>query len=246
MTGANGVATLNLPHDALAATAAGSGGGRTGGGRRGLRVRDLNGESPTVLEVTRAQNWTVDRLALLADQLVATRRVRADDLANDLAAPTADSVARLLTGGERASSCSRIWSGALAKRERRGGGGDMHLLDPEALRDGELRIVPIRELPHVDLGPSAADRISTCSPSPGLGWDTLPWALPDDQSYRDYLRSVFVLFAHQQKLGVGADPKTFPDSSNVSSSAASSRTSVPPTEPRCRSIGSWCRSSRRS
>ena len=31
------------------------------------------------------------------------------------------------------------------------------------------------------------------------------------ESYRDYLRSVFVLFAHQQKLGVGADPKTFPD-----------------------------------
>ena len=46
---------------------------------------------------------------------------------------------------------------------------------------------------------------------PGLGWALFPWALPDDQSYRDYLRSVFVLFAHQQKLGVGANPGTFPD-----------------------------------
>jgi len=45
---------------------------------------------------------------------------------------------------------------------------------------------------------------------PGIGWESLPWALPDDQSYRDYLRGVLVLFVHQQKLGFSADPQAFP------------------------------------
>jgi hypothetical protein len=206
-TGANGIAILNLPDHLwrrrlLVRLADGPG--------EGVEVShaELDGELPCVLEVTPAAELDPGRLALLADQLVATRRVRADDLASDLADPTADSTVRLLTAGERARLLAELDRGV----ESRGAEdrAAMPLVDPSALRAGDVRIVPIRELPHLDLEFEPVGDIDLVI-RPGLGWDRFPWALPDDQSYRDYLRSVFVLFAHQQKLGVGADPKTFPD-----------------------------------
>ena len=149
LTGANGVAILDLPHDLwrlrlLVRLAGGPG--------EGVEVSraELDGEVPAVLEVTPASEVDSDRLALLADQLVATRRVRADDLANDLAAPTADSIVRLLTAGERARLLSDL-ERALDAAGAADGKADPRLLDPEALRAGDVRIVPIRELPHVDL-----------------------------------------------------------------------------------------------
>ncbi len=208
LTGANGVAILDLPHGLwrqrlLVRLAGGPG--------EGVEVSraELDGEIPAVLEVAPASELDSDRLALLSDQLVATRRVRADDLANDLAAPTADSVARLLTAGERAHLLSKLERG-LQSAGAGEGAANMPLLDPEALRAGEVRIVPIRELPHVNLEPRPLSDVDLFT-KPGLGWGLFPWALPDDQSYRDYFRSGFVLLAHQQKLGSGADPKTFPD-----------------------------------
>jgi hypothetical protein len=169
---------------------------------------ELDGEVPVILEVRPAPELDPDRLALLADQLVATRRVFADGLVNDLAAPAADSVVRLLTAGERthllAKLEQRLQSASAAERVP----GTL-LLDPVALRDGRVRIVPVRDLPRPDLEPRPLADADLFTES-DLSWHLFPWALPDDQSYRDYLRSVFVLFAHQQKLGVKADPTTFP------------------------------------
>lgn len=168
----------------------------------------LNGAGTAVLAVEGTGEVDPRQLALLADHLIATRRVRADDLATDLADPGADSIVHLLSAGDRARLLADL-AHALTHNGEVDQAGDAHLVDPVALRDGELRLVPIRDLPH-DLGirPEPNPDLIT---RPGVVWDVFPWALPDDQSYRDYLRSVFLLFAHQQKLGVGADPRTFPD-----------------------------------
>jgi hypothetical protein len=205
LTGAQGVAFLDLPDDAWRQRLLVR---LVGGPEEGVDVSraSIEGESPTVLEVTPATELDRDHLALLADQLVATRRVRAEDLASDLATPTADSVVRLLSAGVRA----RLLTDVERILKRAADRATLPLIDPTALRDGDLRIVPVRELPHVDMDLSLAADIDLFT-KPGAGWDLFPWAKPDDESYRDYLRSVFVLFAHQQKLGVGADPNTFPD-----------------------------------
>lgn len=205
MTGAQGVADLDLPLDAW---------------RQRLRVRtaaapdegvdvsraSIDGDVPTILAVTPAVELDLETLALLADQLVATRRVRADDVASDLAEPESDSVVRLFSAPMRArllTDLDRVRTHAEAAH------ASPSLVDPAALREGELRIVPIREFPRGGLELSPATDIDRVI-KPGVGWDFFPWAKPDDESYRDYLRSVFVLYAHQQMLGVGADPATFP------------------------------------
>ena len=174
-----------------------------------LTPRTLSGDETVVLDVQAADRVDPESLARLADHLVATRLVRADDVARDLAAPRADSVVQLLSPADRARLLADL-SAALADEQADDPAGDAHLVDPARLRDGELTLLPVRDLarevgrrePELDV-----DRFT----QPGLGWELFPWARPDDQSYRDYLRSVFVLFAHQQKLGVGANPADFPD-----------------------------------
>src|SRR3954470_11014343 len=173
-------------------------------GQDGLAVTRavLNGVDTAVLAVAGGEAVDPRELALLADHLVATRRWRPDDLAAELAAPGPDSIVRVLSAVDRARLLADL-AGAL-----REAAGDVHLVDPVALRDGDLRLMGIRDLPHdLRIGPESDPEVVT---KPGVGWAVFPWALPDDQSYRDYLRSVFVLFAHQQKLGVKANPKTFP------------------------------------
>lgn len=173
-----------------------------------LSHAELDGEVAAVLTVSGADRVNARRFALLADHLVATRRVRADDLANDLAAPSPDSFVRLLPAAERARLLENLTRGL--QRVRNGDeAGDLHLVDPAALRNGRVKLVPIRDLPK-KLYPRPGPVIEL-EPDikPGLGWEIFPWALPDDQSYRDYLRSVFVQFAQQQKWGVGADPAKY-------------------------------------
>ena len=163
----------------------------------------LDGAEDAVIDVAGAKHVDRGQLGVLAEHLVATRRVRVDDVASDLATPGRDSIARLLPAATRARLLADIDRAV-------GNTGDAFILDPHALRSGQVHVVPVRDLkdrldirdrPHVD--PDLFTK-------PGGGWELFPWALPDDQSYRDYLRSTFVLFAHQQKLGVGADPTTFP------------------------------------
>ncbi len=205
-TGANGLAILDLPanlwRQQLILRLAGS-------ADNGIEIcrAAMNGEVPIVLEVQPTADLDAGRLAMLADQLIASRRVRADDLVRDLAAPATDSMVRLLTPGERVRLLALLRGGQdhMSVAERK---AVTHLLDPQALRDGVVKFVPIRDLPRTN-GELVSSLDSALLPS--LGWELFPWAKPDDQSYRDYLRSVFVLFAHQQKLGVGADPKLFPD-----------------------------------
>ncbi|MFG2974487.1 hypothetical protein ACGFYY_16030 [Streptomyces sp. NPDC048331] len=143
------------------------------------------------------------RLAILADHLVATRRVLAENLADDLTCPPPDSMIRLLTPGERAR--------LLEDLSRADGDGDGEaatlLVDPDALRNGTVSYL---QPPELDT-PFDFDTIDLDDPTwPKPIWGLYPWGLPDDQSYRDYLRSVFVLFAHQQKLGASADATQFP------------------------------------
>ena len=211
-----------------------------------LSRAELDGEVAAVLTVNRAGKVNARRFALLADHLVATRRVRADDLANDLAAPSPDSIVRLMPAGRASAPAGEPRARSSERAERRrdgrpapGGSGRT------AQRQGETGADPRAAEEVLDLPGPVIEIDLYIKPGPGLGH--LPLGVPDDQSYRDYLRSVFVLFAQQQKLGVGADPaKYFRDSSSASCSDASSRTSVPPTAPKCRSIGCWCRWSPRS
>jgi len=207
VTGGDGIAVLELAPDLwgqrLLARLAGE-------SEQGvvLSRAELDGEVAAVLIVTAAGKVNATRFRLLADHLVATRRVRADDLTNDLAAPSPDSFVRLLPVAERARLLENLRRGL---QRVRGGdeAADTHLVDPAALRNGRVKLLPIFDLPKkfyprpgpvLDLDPNI---------KPGLGWEIFPWALPDDQSYRDYLRSVFVLFAQQQKWGVGADPAKY-------------------------------------
>lgn len=162
----------------------------------------FNDDETLVLDVPPSKDLTKAEAVLLSEHLIATRGVRVDDLAADLADPSSDSAVRLLSSGSRALLLKQ-----LAQRVA-DGGGDTRLVDPVALRDGKVKLVPLRDLPRpadgqLDVNPDWFTQ-------PGVGWDRFGWALPDDQSYRDYLRSVFVLLAHQQKLGYGANPATFP------------------------------------
>ncbi|MGN8020403.1 hypothetical protein ACTJJ7_06760 [Phyllobacterium sp. 22229] len=163
----------------------------------------LNGTEDGIINVAAADHVDNGQLEMLAEQLVATRRVRADDVASDLASPGQDSIARLLPAGTRARLLADI-DRAVANNS------DAFILDPQALRNGQVQVQPVRDLKNQFDMTDRPYFDPNLFIKPGFDWQILPWALPDDQSYRDYLRGVFVLFAHQQKLGVGADPATFP------------------------------------
>ncbi|WP_404953186.1 hypothetical protein [Streptomyces sp. 147326] len=166
------------------------------GDRRGQEVpvtrEALFDEEPIRVAVCGEDHVDPGRLAILADHLVATRRVLADNLADDLTCPPPDSMIRLLTPGERARLLDD-----LSRADGHGGeGAATGLVDPDALRNGTVSYLPLPELDtHFDF--DTIDLDDTTWPKPI--WGLFPWALPDDQAYRDYLRGVFVLFAHQQK-----------------------------------------------
>lgn len=209
VTGADGMAALEVPADLwnreLSVRVAGDAGPGTP-----LSREQVNAGSTAVLTVSAGDGFGQGSLELLANQLVATRRVRADDLASDLAAPSSDSVVRLLPVADRAHLLDQLDHGL--QRGADDGAGDDHLVDPDALREGRVKLISFRDL-NEELGrrpPSFLDLDFDHLATPGFGWERFGWALPDDRSYRDYLRSVFVLFVHQQKLGVTADPALFP------------------------------------
>ncbi|MGB9927060.1 MAG: hypothetical protein ACPK85_01490 [Methanosarcina sp.] len=168
----------------------------------------LNGAEDAVIEVTGANYVDHDQFKMLAEYLIATRRVRADDVASDLASPAPDSITRLLPAGTRTRLLADI--DVALRQEDAANTGDAFVLDPHALRDGSVQLLPVRDLSHSFDVTDKPNFDPDLFIKPGLGWEVFPWTLPDDQSYRDYLRGVFVLFTHQQKLGVSADPTTFP------------------------------------
>lgn len=157
-------------------------------------------EAPIRLVVRGRDYVDPGHMAILADHLVSTRRVLAGDVADDLACPAPDSLVRVLTPGERARLLAELGSG----NEQ----ADARLVNPDALRDGTVAYMEPPDLDTIFNFDKVDPQDSTW---PRPVWNLFPWALPDDQSYRDYLRGVFVLFAHQQKLGVLADASAFPD-----------------------------------
>ena len=208
LTGPDGVAVLDLDsalwRQELTVSAAGQGG-------PGVPVTHgmLDGAEDAVIDVAGAEHVDRGQLGMLAEHLVATRKVRADDVASDLASPGRDSIARLLPAATRAR--------LLADLDRAvGNTGDAFILDPHALRDGQVQVIPMRDLkdrfdiadrPHFD--PDLFIK-------PGLGWDIFTWVLPDDQSYRDYLRGSSCCSPISRSWASAGDPTTFPRSSNVS------------------------------
>ena len=135
-----------------------------------LSRAELDGEVAAILTVTAAGGVDASRMVLLADHLVATRRVRADDLASDLAAPSPDSFVRLLPAAERA----RLLEDFARGLRRKGTGdevADLYLVDPDALRKGRVKLLPIRELPEKSQPPAEpGDRPRPVPQAgPGLG-----------------------------------------------------------------------------
>ncbi|RWQ53308.1 MAG: hypothetical protein EOS82_09570 [Mesorhizobium sp.] len=164
--------------------------------------------APAILVVKPSEDWNRDALKLFAEQLMATRRIGVDLVMTEVAAPSPDSAVQILSPSERArllDGLQRMLDRADASNART----TTRFLDPEALRAGDIKLVPVRDIRPPDLYDEWPPDFEV--PKIWPIWSNFPWSAPDDQSYRDYLRSVFVLFAHQQKLGVGADPKTFPD-----------------------------------
>ena len=207
VTGAGGLALLEVPADRWNQKLSVRVAGQPGSGAV-LSRDEQNGAATAALTVAAGKGFGGGSLELVADQLVATRRVRADDLASDLAAPSSDSLVRLLPAADRARLVGELERALQHAADDSTGEG--HLVDPEALRNGQLKLVPFRDaLKGLDVLPSPELDFDPYT-KPGVGWELFGWSLPDDQSYRDYLRSVFVLFVHQQKLGVNADPATFP------------------------------------
>jgi hypothetical protein len=207
VTGADGLAVLEVPADRWNHKLSVRVAGQPGPGAV-LSRDEQNGAATAALTVAAGKGFGRGSLELVADQLVATRRVRADDLASDLAAPSSDSLVRLLPAADRARLADELERALQHAADDSTGEG--HLVDPEALRNGQLKLVPFRDVQTgLDVPPSPELGFDPYT-KPGVGWELFGWSLPDDQSYRDYLRSVFVLFVHQQKLGGNADPATFP------------------------------------
>lgn len=162
------------------------------------------------LKVPPADQVGDEARALVAEHVVAARRAQLGDLAADLASPRADSVVRVVAASERARLLDELLDasaahddGTLSAGERLR--GEPRLVDPDALREGRVHLVPWPELePEPDLL-DLADNAPRPSP-----WERLPWWVPNDLAYRDYLRGVFVLFAHQQAKGAWAEPTAFP------------------------------------
>ena len=161
-------------------------------------------ELPFVIEVSASAEPEADQLAMLAEHWSATRRVQLDDIVSDLLTPEADSVARLLGPGQRVHLIRTLEDAGTAMTRE-----SASVLDLQALRQGQVKLQSMRNLTEAaaELGPAWNFDLFI---KPERLWTLFPWSLPDDQSYRDYLRSVFVLFAHQQKDGAGADGKAYP------------------------------------
>ena len=175
----------------------------------------LDGDVTVMLDVEASEDVRAESFTLLADHLVATRRVRAEELASDLENPALDSTVRLLSPGDRAWLLDRLAQALLHHDDAH---QETILVDPIKLRNGDITLGPIGDLCGQSRHKHRGDLADFTQP--GLGLGAVPVGAPDDQSYRDYLRSVFVLFAHQQKLGRGREPgRPSRTSSNGSSSA---------------------------
>ena len=204
-TGTDGFARLELDSDSWCARLSVRVVGEQESGVK-LTQAMLEGRAAASITLAGPAAASSKELSLLADHLIATRRVRVDDLMSDLAAPASDNLVRLLPAAVRA----RLLADLEAALEREGAAErDAHIVDPLALRDNEIALMPIGDLDR-EFGDLIRRPLDPDALHLGIRWDLFPWSLPDDQSYRDYLRGVFVLFAHQQKLGFSADPKTFP------------------------------------
>lgn len=142
------------------------------------------------------EDWFVP----LADYIQSSRRARVSDLAADLSSARPDSPVRLLSLTARAAILDRLVSTLALNRE----GHETELLfddrfvNPKELRDAKI----VLERPPAD--PSLWTRDEAAA----IQWpifDGFEWTRPDDESYRDYLRGVFVLYAHQQAIGLSGN-----------------------------------------
>jgi hypothetical protein len=143
-------------------------------------------------------------LAVLADFLISSRRVRVGQIAGDLRAPAPDSPVQAMPAATRLAILDLLYRGI---RKADAGAGeadgpeldaDDRIIDPKALGLGRIKFPPIKPSPPPPPSPWEPSLGDIIDLSPFTGLD---WVLPDDVSYRDYLRGVAVTFAHQQAVG---------------------------------------------
>ncbi|MGH6937848.1 hypothetical protein [Hypericibacter sp.] len=157
--------------------------------------------SPIEIPLSAGEAPKKPSLGVLADFLTASRRVRMNEVAADLGAPAPDSPLQAFSVRARIGLLDKLAAIKPDPRldfrgETSDGPGllaDTRLIDPKKLRDGKYEI---SDQPEIDIWKLGVDPEYH---SPIFG--NLPWARPDDESYRDYLRGVFVLYAHQQAVG---------------------------------------------
>ncbi|MGH6880289.1 MAG: hypothetical protein ACREFM_05175, partial [Hypericibacter sp.] len=157
--------------------------------------------SPIEIPLSASEAPKKPSLGVLADFLTASRRVRMNEVAADLGAPAPDSPLQAFSVRARIGLLDKLAAIKPDPRldfrgETSDGPGllaDTRLIDPKKLRDGKYEI---SDQPEIDIWKLGVDPEYH---SPIFG--NLPWARPDDESYRDYLRGVFVLYAHQQAVG---------------------------------------------
>jgi hypothetical protein len=187
----------------------------------GLTIDALSGHDPIEIPVYGGRAVVPQEVtSMITDFLVASRRVRVQEVAADLSAPAADSPLTGVSAIDRAKllddlvAAVRRDAGMLASSERLDGAHlllDDRIVDPDAFRVGGYQFEsPIEPRLELDLGPDGPFGGGPVRETRS-DWARFGWALPDDQSYRDYLRGVLALFMHQQVFGAAADPTTFPD-----------------------------------
>jgi hypothetical protein len=155
-----------------------------------------DGKIPILLMVPPASKLPPERMAMLAQPRIATGRVRANDPARDLATPTADSMVRLFSAGERTLLLSRLQECAprSAAPSRR---TTTQLVDSAAPELANATVVPPGALPHVT--PDAHQVPDNRPVAPGVSRNRFHGALPDDQLAATVLAVNFHRKRHRAK-----------------------------------------------
>jgi hypothetical protein len=154
------------------------------------------------LPVERTKPASRAELKTLSEFMQASRRARVSDLAVDLSSPSLDSPVRMFSIPVRAGLIEALGkamgnSSASEENDAIGLSSNARFLDPVAIASGKFKLEPLTPRPK----PNVTDPVDV----PSSIFGGFRWVQPDDVSYRDYLRGVFVLYGHQQVLGAGGN-----------------------------------------
>lgn len=150
-----------------------------------------------LIRVEKSKPASRAQLKTLSEYMVASRRARVSELAEDLSRPALDSPTRLFPVPVRAGLIEALSKGLgkdLGSEEKPAIelSANQRFINPLAVAGGKFTLEPV----GIRTRPGIVNPIEVESPIfGGFGW-----IQSDDVSYRDYLRGVFVLYGHQQVL----------------------------------------------